>query len=447
MHDETSTPAAARADRLTVTAITVTPVAVKDPPLLNASGCHQPYALRSIIELHTDAGITGLSEAYGDDPTLDLLGRAARALTGLDVFDINGLTRRAAASLGSFTASNPTELIGPTGADKTVAQIVAAFEVACFDVQGKATGRRVADLLGGAVRERVDYSGYLFYKWAEHPAGGGCDFEPDGWGAALDPEGIVAQARRMVDEFGFGSLKLKGGVFPPEQEVEAIRALRRAFPDHPLRIDPNANWSVATSLSVAEQLEGELEYLEDPTPGIAGMAEVAAGTALPLATNMCVTSFADIPEAVRRGAVGVVLSDHHFWGGLRASQRLAGLCETFGLGLSMHSNTHLGISLAAMTQLAAATPNLTYALDTHSPWQRGFGGGPHEAQDVVRPGALRFEGGSLRVPDGPGLGVELDRDALARLHEQYLTCGIRRRDDLTHMRLMHPGWSGHRPRF
>ena len=452
MHDDESPapgPGRGASDRLTVTSVTITPIAVKDPPLLNASGCHQPYALRSIIELHTDAGITGIAEAYGDDPTLELLGRAAAALPGLDVFDINGLTRRAAGSLGSFTAYNPTELIGPTGADKTVAQIVGAFEVACYDAQGKATGRPVADLLGGAVRESVDFSAYLFYKWAEHPAGGGCDFEPDDWGAALDPDGIVAQARRMVDTYGFGSLKLKGGVFPPDQEIEAIRALRRAFPNHPLRIDPNANWSVQTSLHVAKELEAELEYLEDPTPGIAGMAEVAAGTPLPLATNMCVTSFSDIPEAVHRGAVQVILSDHHFWGGLRASQRLAGICETFGLGLSMHSNTHLGISLVAMAHLAAATPNLTYALDTHSPWQRGFGytADTPDFQDVIRPGVLTFEAGSLRLPGGPGLGVEIDRDALARLHEQYRTCGVRRRDDITHMRLVDPDWTGKRPRF
>lgn len=431
-------------DRLTVTSVTITPVAVKDPPLLNSSGCHQPYALRSIIELATDAGITAISEAYGDDPTLELLGRAAQALPGLDVFDINGLTRRVAQALGKVDAASPTELIGPASVDKTVAQTVAAFEVACYDAQGKATGRRVADLLGGAVRESVDFSGYLFYKWAHHPADGGADFGPDDWGPALDPEGIVEQARKMVGQYGFGSLKLKGGVFEPEAEVDAVRALRAAFPDHPLRIDPNANWSVETSLRVAKALEGELEYLEDPTPGIPGMADVAAHTSLPLATNMCVTSFADIPESVRLGAVQIILSDHHFWGGLRASGRLAGICETFGLGLSMHSNTHLGISLAAMTHLAAATPQLSYALDTHTPWQRGFDNG---TQDVLPPGTLTFEGGALQLPQGPGLGVEIDRDALARLHEQYVKCGIRRRDDVSHMRLVHPDWTGKRPRF
>jgi glucarate dehydratase len=168
------------------------------------------------------------------------------------------------------------------------------------------------------------------------------------------------------------------------------------------------------------------------------MAEVAARTGLPLATNMCVTSFDDVPPGIAQGAVQIILSDHHFWGGFRASQKLAGICETFGLGLSMHSNTHLGLSLAAMVHLAAATPNLTYDCDTHSPWQ---------AEEVIEPGVVRFAGGSVAVPAGPGLGVTLDRDALARLHEQYLTCGIRRRDDITAMRVRYPDWTGERPRF
>ncbi|WP_194904290.1 glucarate dehydratase family protein [Catenulispora rubra] len=424
-------------DLLVVTATAVTPVAVQDPPLLNASGCHQPYQLRSIIEVHTAAGITGISEAYGDDATLALLAVGVAALPGLDVFDLHGLTSRVTEVLGNVVSSSFTELIGPASRDKTVAQVVGAFEVALLDIQGKALGRPVADLLGGAVRDTVDFSAYLFYKWAEHPAGSS-SFAPDDWGTALDPDGIVAQARRMVDTYGFGSLKLKGGVFAPEEEIEAVKALRAAFPDHPVRLDPNANWTVQTSLRVAKELEGELEYLEDPTPGISGMAEVAARTSLPLATNMCVTAFADIPESVRLGAVQVILSDHHFWGGLHQSQRLAGICDTFGLGLSMHSNTHLGISLAAMTHLAAATPNLTYALDTHFPWK---------TEEVIQPGVLNFSGGALRVPTGPGLGVEIDRDALARLHEQYQRCGIHSRDDLAHMRLAQPHFTGRRPRF
>jgi glucarate dehydratase len=418
---------------LYVVGATVTPIAVVDPPLLNSVGVHQPYALRAVVQVHTDAGITGLAEAYGDDPTLDRLRRVIPGLIGLDVFDIHGLTRRVSTALAGVEADTPTELIGVASVAKAVAATVAAFEVALFDIQGKATGRRVCDLLGGAVRPAVPFSAYLFYKWAGHPGA-----HADEFGAALDPAGIVAQARRLVETYGFRSLKLKGGVFPPDEEIAAIEALRAEFPDHPLRIDPNANWTVPTSLAVAERLDGVLEYLEDPTDGIAGMASVAAQTPIPLATNMCVTTFADVPPAVATDAVRIILSDHHFWGGFRASLDLAAVCETFGLGLSMHSNTHLGISLAAMTHLAAATPLLTYACDTHSPWQ---------VEDVIEPGSVVIRAGEVTVPEGPGLGVTLDEDALGRLHEQYLRCGIRRRDDVTPMRAVAPDWTGARPRF
>jgi glucarate dehydratase len=416
-----------------VASVDITPIAVVDAPLLNSIGVHQPYALRAIVRVRTDDGLVGVSEAYGDDPTLARMRRAATELSGLSIWDLNGLARRVAVALGQVAPDSATELIGRPSVAKAIASTVSAFEVALFDLQGKATGLRVCDLLGGPVREEVPFSAYLFYKWAGHPGA-----EPDGFGEALDPDGIVAQARALVDRYGFGSLKLKGGVFPPDEEIAAIEALRAAFPDHPLRLDPNANWTRATSEYVASRLEGVLEYLEDPADGLDDMAAVAAATTLPLATNMCVTTFEDIPEAVRRGSVRIILSDHHFWGGFRASQKLAGVCETFGLGLSMHSNTHLGISLAAMTHLAAAIPNLTYACDTHSVWQ---------VEDVIVPGAIEIRDGVAAVPSGPGLGVTVDEDALGRLHEQYLTCGIRFRDDVTPMRVRHPEWTGARPRF
>jgi glucarate dehydratase len=416
-----------------VTDVTITPIAVADPPLLNSVGVHQPYALRAILQVRTDDGLVGISEAYGDDPSLANLRSGAAAMTGCDIWDLNGMTRRVAVALGEVSPGSPTELVGRPSVAKTIAQTVSAYEIALYDLQGKATGRPVVDLLGGAVREAVPFSAYLFYKWAAHPGG-----EPDTFGEAVDTAGIVAQAKMLVDRYGFGSLKLKGGVRPPALEIEAIRALRSAFPDHPLRLDPNANWTVDTSLRVAEELDGVLEYLEDPTDGICGMARVAARTDMPLATNMCVTTFEDIPEAIESKAVAIVLGDHHFWGGFRASQKLAGICETFGLGLSMHSNTHLGISLAAMTHLAAATPNLTYACDTHTIWQ---------VEEVIEPGVIEVSDGAVRVPSGPGLGVTLDLDALARLHEQYERCGIRHRDDITPMHAVDPEWTGARPRF
>jgi glucarate dehydratase len=414
-----------------ITGITITPVAFADPPLLNAAGVHEPFALRAVIEVTTGDGLTGLGETYADARHFDALNAAARSIEGADVYHTEDIYRRVAAVTGD--GANAVIASGLAGESLPADRVFSPFEVACLDIQGKAAGRPVVDLLGGAVRDEVPFSAYLFYKWAGHP-----DREPDRWGEALDPDGIVAQAGRMISEYGFTALKLKGGVFPPASEVEAIRALRAAFPGHPLRLDPNAAWTPETGVKVARDLDGVLEYLEDPTPGIDGMAQVARLAPMPLATNMCVVAFRQLPEAIRQDAVQVVLSDHHYWGGLRRSRLLAGICETFGLGLSMHSNSHLGISLAAMVHLAAATPNLTYACDTHWPWKTA---------DVIKGEPLTFANGAVRVPDGPGLGVELDRDALAALHEQYLRCGIRTRDDTTYMRRFDPAYERIQPRW
>ncbi|MET3422617.1 glucarate dehydratase [Actinoplanes tereljensis] len=417
---------------LSVRGVKVTPIAFPDPPLLNSAGVHEPWALRAVLQVFA-GDLVGLGETYGDIAHLSLLGAAAASLDGLDIYDLSGLSQRIAAAIGTVDAPDRHGLTGDSTAAKTLARVVSAFEVALLDLQGQAIGRPVHDLLGGKVRDRVPFSAYLFYKWAGHPGA-----SPDAWGPALDPAGIVAQARSMIDRYGFESIKLKGGVFPPAEEIDAIRALRDAFPSLPLRLDPNAAWTPATSIKVAAETSGLLEYLEDPTGGLAGMAEVAALAPMPLATNMCVVAFADLPEAVRRGSVQIVLADHHYWGGLRASAELAAICRTWGLGVSMHSNSHLGISLAAMTHLAASTPFLTYAVDTHTPWQSGV--------DVVT-APLEISGGAATVPDTPGLGVTLDQDALARLHENWLHCGIRERDDTSYRQRFEPDYVKRRPRW
>ncbi|GAA3169319.1 glucarate dehydratase family protein [Nonomuraea roseoviolacea] len=412
--------------------VQVTPVAFRDPPLLNAAGVHEPWALRTVVEVITDEGLSGLGETYGDLGHLTKVRECAEAIVGMDVYAAHAMYARIASIVGDVV----TDLHGLTGVatkEKSVDRVFAAFEVACLDIQGKAAGVPVVDLLGGRVRDAVPYSAYLFYKWAAHPGG---LVEPDRFGEALDPAGLVAQASLLIKEYGFSSIKLKGGVMPPEEEIEAIKALHAAFPGLPLRLDPNTAWTVETSVRVARALDGMLQYLEDPAPDISGMAAVAREVSMPLATNMCVVTPEHLPPAIAQNAVQVLLLDHHYWGGLVRSSHIASLCGTFGLGLSMHSNSHLGISLAAMTHLAAATPNLTYACDTHTPWQDG--------QDVVASGSLRFVDGAVPVPPGPGLGVELDRDALAVMHEQYLRCRITSRDDQGYMRRFDPEFSTRR---
>lgn len=418
-----------------ITDVEVTPVAFADPPLLNSVGVHEPWAIRTVVRIRTDTGVVGLGETYGDLGFLERVQQMAARLVGVRIVDVHRLGEIALEILADLSVSDTHGLTGTLSHTKSLARLVSAYEVAFLDAQGHQLGVPVWSLLGGLRRDRVEFSGYLFYKWAAHPG------QPDdAWGAALDPVGVVAQAQTMVGRYGFRSLKLKAGVFPPDEEADALLALAEAFPGMPLRIDPNAVWTPDTSVRIYERVADVLEYYEDPTDGNPQMAEVARRVAAPLATNMCVVGDEDIPEAVRLRSVKVILADHHYWGGLRASMELARLAEVFGMSLSMHSNSHLGISLAAMVHFGAAAPNIGYAFDTHWPWKR-------EEDDVIEPGAFRFVDGHLDVPMSPGLGIRIDEEALSRLHQQYVDSGVRTRDDTGYMQSIDLTYRAMKPRW
>ena len=419
-----------------ITEMHITPIALGDPPLLNAAGLHAPYCLRTVVELKTDNGLTGLAEVPGSVAVDAALAAVRDVVIGADPRNWHGLRARLAERCSPETSVSRGD---KPWDGRTRVQVYSALDVACLDIQGKAFGVPVAALLGGVVRERVPYSAYLFYK--SEGAGGALAFgtDPDatGWAAArqaaaLDPAGVVAQAQAMVKEFGFESIKLKGGVFEPAQEVAAMKALHEAFgPGVPLRLDPNALWTVETSIKYGREMEGILEYLEDPCRTQEGMAAVRRALKTPLATNMCTTSFDDLPGSVKHASEDIILTDHHYWGGLRASMELAAHCRIFSRGVSMHSNNHGGISLAAMTHLGAAMPNLSYALDTHYPWQW---------EDIIVGGRMKIEGGCVALPKGAGLGVELDRVALAKAADNYRRCGFTERNDEPEMQKKVPGW-------
>ena len=417
--------------------VRITPIAITDPPLLNAAGLHAPYALRTVMEIVTDDGISGISEIPGNAAINEALASAGDVIRGMDVFHLNPIRRALEQRYGKDAAGDR----GLTPWDqRKLVHIFSAVEVACMDIIGKVTSRPVVDLLGGKMRDAVPFAAYLFYK--PEGAGGtlefGTDPEAEGWAAgrqaaAMDPAGIVRQAESMCRHFGFRSIKLKAGVFHPQEETDAIIALHEAFGDElPLRIDPNGVWSMDTALQYGRLLKPHIEYLEDPVRGQSDMAALRQALGIPLATNMCTTSFEELPSSFRLHSEDIILSDHHFWGGLTASMHLAAICKTFGRELSMHSNSHLGISLAAMVHLGAALPDFHHALDTHYPWQ---------SEEIIQGGRLRFEDGSVAVPSGPGLGVELDREALERLHHNYLACGLTKRDDEIEMQKIEPGWT------
>ena len=424
-------------------------IAIADPPLRSSYGLHQPYALRNVVEIQSEDGIIGISETYGgDNPAKALetirdkvIGACPYRLTGDLAFMVedgaSGMER-------SQTHNVPGE--NPLDAD---ARTYSAIETACLDLIGKSVGKPVCDLIGGRIRDKVAFSAYPFYK---HAGGGGegDDIRKDEYGEALSPDGIVSQVLQMRDKYSFNSIKFKGGVLEPAVEIETVRQLRSTLGQSvPLRIDPNCAWSVETSVLVGKDLAEELSmggYLEDPCVGLDGMSEVrrrllSEGIDTPLASNVAVTSFGDIPEAVRLDAVQVVLCDHHYWGGMRKVQQLASVCKTFGIGLSMHSNSHLGISLMAMAHVASATSHLTYACDTHYPWQSEF-------DEIVDGGRVPIVNGCVSVTDKPGLGVVLDYDQLERGKERFKKCVYRKRDDEAEMRKhIDPNWTRRLPRW
>jgi glucarate dehydratase len=342
---------------------------------------------RTVVELLTDEGIVGLGETYGGHGTVRSLEFLRPMLKDSDPFEIEKILKK----LQVFCISYET-FVPP--------HAVAAVEMACWDIMGKALKRPVCALLGGRFREKVQFAGYVFFRYPS--ADGRCGEDT--------PEKLLAYTEALVDKYRFEVLKIKGGALPPEQELEAVRLIRKRFPKARLRFDPNAAWSVGTAINTLRKMgECDLEYAEDPTWGIEGMSLVRRDVSIPFATNMCVINFDQIPLSVRMRCVDIILADVHYWGGLASNKKLGGICETFQIGLGMHSDRELGISTAAQVHLAAALPYMTYASDSHY---------HHQTDDIISQ-PFRYEDGCFRVPDGPGLGVELDREKMEQYHRYY----------------------------
>jgi glucarate dehydratase len=410
---------------LVIKGLKVTPIALPDPPILAAGGCHGPYFLRNVVQLETDAGIVGIGETKGGENVTQDLQRARKLILGANAFAYRSFA-------GKLIDLSPA--------------CYAAVELACLDACGKATGRRLCELLGGPVSEEVEFAAYLFYRYAaDHPklladprmvdGRGRGDKALDAWGEVRTPEAMAELAVKFRDRFGFRVFKLKAGVLKPEEEVQTLKLMHaRLGNDCPLRIDPNARWTMKTALAMAEVLRGlPLEYYEDPVAGQEDMGEVRRKTKLPMSTNMCVTRFAHIPPAVKTEPIDVLLCDHHNFGGIIGCQALGPICQALDWRMSQHSNNHAGITMAAMIHVAAVTPQLTLASDTHYPWLVA-------GADIIEGPNLTIRRGHMQVPTRPGVGVSLDVDKLARAHETYTKCGMRERDDARTMQLVEPGW-------
>ena len=364
-----------------------------EAPLRHSSGAHWGRFVRTIVELESDDGLVGLGEMGGGGESAELAFAGLKPyLVGHDPFELEALR---------FKICNPTASLY-----NNRTQLHAAIEFACLDLVGQRLGVPVYDLLGGKLRDEVPFASYLFFRYADPETGEG---------EVRTPAQLVAHASDLRAGSGFTTHKLKGGVFPPEYELECFRALAAAFPGDAVRYDPNAVLSVEEAIRLGKAIEDlRNDYLEDPTWGLNGMRRVREAVGVPLATNTVVVTFEQLAANIRDPAVDVILLDTTFWGGIRPCVKAAGVCETFQLGVAVHSSGELGIQLATMLHLGAVLPNLTFAADAHY---------HHLVDDVIEGGKLPYEDGAVRVPDGPGLGVRLDRDKLARYAELYEELG------------------------
>ena len=391
-----------------ITDLKVTPVTIPlEAPLRHANGCHWGRFVRTIVEVITDEGLIGVGEMGGGGESATAAIMALKPyLVGRDPARIEEMR---------FLIGNPTASLY-----NNRTQLLAALEFACLDLLGQKWDVPVSEILGGRLREEVPFASYLFFRYPS-------TFGNNGEVRTINQ--LVKQAKALKAKYGFTSHKLKGGVFEPEYELECYLALAEALPGDSFRFDPNGVWSVEKAIWFGQQIEHiNNDYLEDPVFGLNGLRRAREKIRMPLATNTVVVNFEQFCENVLNLAVDVILLDTTFWGGIRPCIKAANACDIFKMGVAVHSSGELGIQLATMLHLGAVIPNLTFAADAHY---------HHLADDVIEGGKMEYKNGAIAVPDGPGLGVTLDRDKLAEYHELYLRLGTYPYDQDP----LRPGWS------
>jgi glucarate dehydratase len=362
-------------------------------PLRHANGCHWGRFVRTVVEVETDDGRIGLGEMGGGGESAEAVFRGLKdTLVGHDPARIEEMR---------FRIANPTASLY-----NNRTQVMAALEFACLDLLGQAWNVPVHEILGGKLQDRVPFASYLFWRYPN---------PKDGTGEVRTLDQMVEQAKALKTECGFTSHKMKGGVFHPDFEVEVFRAVANAVGKDKVRFDPNGVFSTEQAIHFGQAIEDlNNDYLEDPVYGMNAMRRTREKVRMPLATNTVVVNFEQLAANVLDTAVDVILLDTTFWGGIRPCVKAAGVCETFGLGVAVHSSGELGIQLATMLHLGAVIPNLSFAADAHY---------HHLVDDLIVGGKLAYKDGAIDVPTGPGLGVKLDREKLKEYAELYKRLG------------------------
>ena len=427
-----------------ITKMEVYPVAGKDCMELNLSGAHAPFFTRNIVILHDSEGRTGVGEVPGGQKITAALEGCIPLVEGTKVSAYKSTLLKVK---GYLDAKGEEDVRGNQTFDlRTGVHVITAIEAPCLDLLGQHLKVPVCELLGeGQQRDKVRMLSYLFFVGDRKKTDLPYDEEPDAecdWyrlrhEEALTARQIVALAKATREKYGFKDFKLKGGVLAGNEEMDVIRALKKEFPDARIDLDPNGGWLLEEAVEYVKGMEGILTYCEDPcgAEGVYSGREIVSEfkrrTGFPTATNMIATDWREVRHALDSQAVDIILADPHFWT-MAGSVRVGQMCHDFGYTWGSHSNNHFDISLAMFTHAGAAVPGEYNALDTHWIWQEGL--------ERLTKEPLQIIDGCVKVPEKPGLGIEVDMEQIKKAHQLYLNNCLGGRDDAVVMQYLIPNW-------
>jgi L-alanine-DL-glutamate epimerase-like enolase superfamily enzyme len=356
-------------------------VPMKQPELW-AWGLRDGYTV-GLVELHTDAGVTGLGEvvvAMGPDAGV------IRAM-----FD---------QMVPHYIGESPldTELIitrimadGWYSFERTAGLVLGGLDMACWDAVGKFLGQPVSRLLGGQVRTSFDSMYFV---------------------PADDDIGVMVQRAAEAVREGFSTIYYKVGI-GEERDVELVLRTREAIGPAPrLRVDANESWSPSTAMRILRRMgDAHLEYVEQPIlmHDIDGLAHIRRHSGVPVAANQSSWGRHAILEIIRKNAADVLMTDPHQEGGLMAFKKVLALCEIAGLGFVNHAFNVTTITFSSHVQVLSTSAACILALQGHPDYL---------ADDYVQE-PMSYTGGKIKVGDRPGLGVDLDPDKVRRYHEAF----------------------------
>lgn len=326
-----------------------------------------------LIQVHTDTGIVGLGESFcayhpniPADITRSIVDSSKPFLLGQDPFDVEGIMKNLYSAGWHFFPHIANSALG-------------GVEMALWDIIGKSCRRPLYKLFGGAIRTQIPFFAFVF---------------------RAKPEEMAEEARTRVKE-GFKTLYLKIGI-DEDEELEQVRQIRDAVGYKvALRLDANEGWSPGAAIRMIKKFEKfEPEFIEQPVlaADIEGMARVRKAVGVPILADQAGRTIYEASNIVRRNAADALSTSPEDAEGMSGCRKVAAIAEGAGLPVIMHSNVETGVTTAAHLHIAASSPNFLYGNQTELPL---LSGGILKTEFV-------FKDGCLRLPEKPGLGVELD---------------------------------------